>query len=140
MRLRGGTPPRARERISAAAATAPLSSLLILFSSAPALRATFHPCSGLHSPYRRVAARSHVRSNQMVYRGEDLDLRTPQMGIALGRDLAGGGSGEPAANGTRVRTGAARSLPIWVDGTVLACCNQAYEIAGAHRAGEVRPE
>jgi hypothetical protein len=76
----------------------------------------------------------------MVYRGEDLDLRTPQMGIALGRDLAGGGSGEPAANGTRVRTGAARSLPIWVDGTVLACCNQAYEIAGAHRAGEVRSE
>ena len=42
----------------------------------------------------------------MVYRGEDLDLRTPQMGMALGRDLARGGSGEPAANGTHVRTGA----------------------------------
>ena len=61
-------------------------------------------------------------------------------GLHLGRDLAGGGSGEPAANGTRGRTGAARSLPIWVDGTVLACCNHAYEIAGAHRAGEVRSE
>lgn len=77
----------------------------------------------------------------MAYRGEDLDLRTPRTGIALDGDLAGG-SGEPLANGARGRAvnGMGRSSPIWVDATVLACCNHAYEIAAAHRASEVRPE
>jgi len=59
----------------------------------------------------------------MSYRGEDLDLRTPQ---TLG-------TGDVGAMG-------ARSGPIWVDDTVLACTNHAFDIALAHRAGEVRLE
>ncbi|MEZ5899860.1 MAG: Clp protease [Hyphomicrobiaceae bacterium] len=59
----------------------------------------------------------------MTYRGEDLDLRTPQ---TLG-------TGDVGAMG-------ARSGPIWVDDTVLACSNHAFDIALAHRAGEVRLE
>ncbi len=59
----------------------------------------------------------------MNYRGEDLDLRTPQ---TLG-------AGEAGSTG-------ARSGPIWVDDTVLACTNHAFDVALAHRAGEVRLE
>jgi ClpA/ClpB-like protein len=74
----------------------------------------------------------------MGYRGEDLDLRTPRVGGGLHDEVPG----PPAANGWRARSGlgTSRSLPIWVDAMVLACCNHAYEIAVAHRAAEVRPE
>jgi hypothetical protein len=77
----------------------------------------------------------------MAYRGEDLDLRTPRTGMALDGDLAGG-PGASLVNGARGRggSGPGRSSPIWVDATVLACCNHAYEIAAAHRASEVRTE
>jgi hypothetical protein len=44
---------------------------------------------------------------------------------------------QAAQNGKR---GAYRSGPILVDETVLACCNLAYDVAVAHRAGEVRIE
>ena len=74
----------------------------------------------------------------MVYRARISTCARRKWGLHWGA-ISPAGSGEPAANGTHGRTGAARSLPIWVDGTVLACCNHAYEIAGAHRAGEVRP-
>ncbi len=70
----------------------------------------------------------------MGYRGEDLDLRTPQTWSATPADLAG--SAEPGVYGMRsTRTG-----PIWVDDTVLACANHAFDVALAHRAGEVRLE
>jgi hypothetical protein len=69
----------------------------------------------------------------MSYRGEDLDLRTPQMGhrpaIEHGTD-----------GGLRGRGYGSRSEPIWVDETVLACCNLAYDLAVTHRSGEVRIE
>lgn len=65
----------------------------------------------------------------MSYRGEDLDLRTPQNWSAGASDLA--------SDSTR---GALRSGPIWVDDTVLACTNHAFDVALAHRAGEVRLE
>lgn len=65
----------------------------------------------------------------MSYRGEDLDLRTPQTGSVSAS------SAETAS--TR---GISRSGPIWVDDTVLACSNHAFDVALAHRAGEVRLE
>ncbi len=66
----------------------------------------------------------------MVYRGEDLDLRTPQTAGAPATEAAGEG-------GVR---GGYRNGPILVDDVVLACSNHAYDIALAHRAGEVRVE
>ena len=73
----------------------------------------------------------------MGYRGEDLDLRTPQTWSATPTDLAGTGDAKSAPNGPR---GAYRNGPIWVDDTVLACSNHAFDVALAHRAGEVRLE
>ena len=75
----------------------------------------------------------------MGYRGHDLDLRTPQ----TWRDAPG----DPASMG-KALNGPARGrgyqsdqeIPIWVDDTVLACCNHAYDVALAHRSGEVRVE
>ena len=73
----------------------------------------------------------------MGYRGEDLDLRTPQTWSATPTDLAGTGDAKSQSNGPR---GAYRNGPIWVDDTVLACSNHAFDVALAHRAGEVRLE
>lgn len=65
----------------------------------------------------------------MGYRGEDLDLYTPQTW----------GTGEAPVE--RARRGAAgRPGPLWVDEVVLACCNHAFDVASAHRAEEVRIE
>ncbi len=73
----------------------------------------------------------------MGYRGEDLDLRTPQTWSATPTDLAGVSDAKSSSNGPR---GAFRNGPIWVDDTVLACSNHAFDVALAHRAGEVRLE
>ena len=73
----------------------------------------------------------------MRYRGDDLDLRTPQ---AAPSDLAIQHGGEVFAPPSRPRGPNARSGPIWVDQTALDCCNHAFEIASAHRALEVRLE
>lgn len=70
----------------------------------------------------------------MAYHGEDLDLRTSQT-WAPGEVIQ---PGEAAlSNGKR---GSHLAGPVLVDDTVLACFNQAYDIAAAHRAGEVRVE
>ncbi|WP_423414267.1 Clp protease [Hyphomicrobium sp. B1] len=70
----------------------------------------------------------------MAYHGEDLDLRTSQTWtpseVILPADAA-------LSNGKR---GSLLAGPVLVDDTVLACFNQAYDIAAAHRAGEVRVE
>lgn len=66
----------------------------------------------------------------MSYRGEDLDLRTQQSWGSQGKDPAG--DQEPR--------GPSRNGPMWVDDTVLACANHAFDVALAHRAGEVRLE
>ena len=79
----------------------------------------------------------------MGYRGEDLDLRTPQTWSATPSDLAGWSQGDPGAGAGRMRSGSygiPRHAPIWVDETVLACCNHAFDVALAHRSGEVRVE
>jgi hypothetical protein len=76
----------------------------------------------------------------MAYRGDDLDLRIPQ---AAPGDLA---ITQPPVMGDlfsasqRSRSGTQRAAPIWVDDTVLDCCNHAYDVASAHRAAEVRIE
>ncbi len=72
----------------------------------------------------------------MSYRGGDLDLRTPQSRSGSER-----GTFEPPLNGPRDfdDAGDARSA-IWVDDTLMACCNHAYDVAMAHRSGDVRIE
>ena len=77
----------------------------------------------------------------MGYRGEDLDLRTPQTWSATPADLAGWTQAE--TNAMRGRPGSyalPRGGPIWVDETVLACCNHAFDQALLNRASEVRLE
>lgn len=64
----------------------------------------------------------------MSYRGEDLDLKVPP-GRLRG---ALGGASEVALGGTSSAT------TLWVDETVLACCNNAFDLALAYGAGEVR--
>lgn len=71
----------------------------------------------------------------MAYHGEDLDLRTPQTWASAPADAIA--AGEPTSNGKR---GAFQTGAVLVDDAVLACFNQAYDIASAHRAGEVRIE
>lgn len=74
----------------------------------------------------------------MGYRGQDLDLRTPQTWRAAPTDLEDTGQ---FLNGPRTRSGfASDEVPIWVDETLLACCNHAFDVALAHRAAEVRVE
>lgn len=75
----------------------------------------------------------------MAYRGDDLDLRTPQ---STPGDFVISQPGEPfiASSRSRPTASSARSAPIWVDETLLDCCNHAYDIAAAHRAAEVRLE
>lgn len=72
------------------------------------------------------------------YRGDDLDLRTPQSHP----ERVDVGNWRDADNGTRGRAhhGGALNGPIVVDETVLACCNHAFDVALAHGAGEVRLE
>ncbi|MFM2423118.1 MAG: hypothetical protein RL291_1648, partial [Pseudomonadota bacterium] len=67
----------------------------------------------------------------MAYRGEDLDLRSPSG--RMPRDTYG--TTDIGLNGSRSRGGA-----VYVDDTVLACCNHAHDIAQAHGAHEVRLE
>ena len=76
----------------------------------------------------------------MGYRGQDLDLRTPQTwrdAPSEPSDAVKGLSNGPARG--RSSSGA-EEIPIWVDDTVLACCNHAFDVALAHRSSEVRVE
>lgn len=72
----------------------------------------------------------------MAYHGEDLDLRTSQTWSPASGDFTSP-SEAALANGKR---GTLLAGPVLVDETVLACFNQAYDIASAHRATEVRIE
>ncbi len=76
----------------------------------------------------------------MGYRGEDLDLRTPQTWTAVPADTLGGSSGETQRVRPMLQQGLGRSGPIWVDDVVLACSNHAFDVALAHRSSEVRLE
>jgi predicted nucleic acid-binding Zn-ribbon protein len=68
------------------------------------------------------------------YRGEDLDLRTPQTWTATSVET------DPLRGRSLLQQGSARNGPIWVDDIVLAVCNHAFDVALAHRSGEVRLE
>lgn len=76
----------------------------------------------------------------MGYRGHDLDLRTPQ----TWREMPGGPQeGAKGLNSAPMRGRGYTDedeIPIWVDDTVLACCNHAFDVALAHRSSEVRVE
>jgi len=76
----------------------------------------------------------------MAYHGDDMDLRTPQTWSIPPADLAG--PPDVYTNGGRIRSGPGfnRPSPIFVDDIVLACSNHAFDVAVAHRAGEVRLE
>jgi hypothetical protein len=69
----------------------------------------------------------------MAYRGEDLDLRIPPGNVQADRHAAPGG-GLPAA------LGGSRDATLWIDEPLLACCNNAFDLALAHGAAEVRLE
>ena len=73
----------------------------------------------------------------MGYRGEDLDLRTPQTWSTSQADLASASETQPGLNGQR---SSYRASPLLVDDTVLTCANHAFDVALAHRSGEVRLE
>ena len=73
----------------------------------------------------------------MGYRGDDLDIRTPQTWRAT---AAAPVHPAPAAQAGGGRGTVQQSGPIWVDETVLAACNHAFDVALAHRSGEVRLE
>ncbi len=81
----------------------------------------------------------------MVYRGGDLELRTPQglpaSGRGTARETEGGANGWRSLSDDRADHRPPQeepAEPIWVDDIVMDCCNQAFELASAHRAGEVR--
>lgn len=79
----------------------------------------------------------------MAYRGMDLDLRTP----VRPRSARDPGVEADPIEGLNVRrarvqaySGARPADPIWVDDTVLACSNHAFDVALAHGSAEVRLE
>jgi hypothetical protein len=82
--------------------------------------------------------------DDMAYKGDDLDLRAPQ-GASQGTYAGYGGTESDVAR-SRTRTngqyqnGTHRSPALYVDETLLACCNHAYDIASANGAREVMIE
>jgi flagellar hook-basal body complex protein FliE len=75
----------------------------------------------------------------MAYRGEDLDIRLGQ-GRTVRPGYGAGADDSPQLNGWRSRSPNGRSDPLYVDETVLACSNHAYDVAHAHGSSEVRLE
>ena len=74
------------------------------------------------------------------YRGPDLDLRTARTWSATSTDLMSGFEVPAASPQQGARVQGHRGGPIWVDETVLAAANHAFEVALAHGAREVRLE
>jgi hypothetical protein len=70
----------------------------------------------------------------MAYRGEDLDLRVP-LGTAQGGSPSAIGAGAIPAP-----FGGPREATLWIDEPLLACCNNAFDLALAHGATDVRLE
>jgi hypothetical protein len=68
----------------------------------------------------------------MLYRGNDLDLRVD------GADGPRGSAGDDRANGALPVPAGEAANAIRVDEAVMACCNDAYDAAAFHRAGEIR--
>jgi hypothetical protein len=73
----------------------------------------------------------------MAYKGTDLDLRTPRPAT---NEITAAAPSERAANGGTARFAAGAAGPIFVDATLLASCNRAYDIARFHASPDVRLE
>lgn len=69
----------------------------------------------------------------MSYRGDDLDLK-----VRPGRQRAATGTGDAPSHAPDAPLRATSDATLWVDETVLACCNNAFDLALAYGAGEVR--
>jgi hypothetical protein len=80
----------------------------------------------------------------MDYRGQDLDLRTSRWSASStepsGWREAAPPTPQPVQPAPAVRPPSQRSGPIWVDETLLASANHAYDVALAYRSAEVRLE
>jgi hypothetical protein len=80
----------------------------------------------------------------MDYRGPDLDLRTSRWSAASTDPSSWREANVPPtpqpAPAAPARQPSQRSSPIWVDETLLACANHAYDVALAYRSAEVRLE
>jgi len=77
----------------------------------------------------------------MGYRGHDLDLRTPAWReVEPARQETGNEVADREDGDVLYGYQAGHEMPIWVDETVLACCNHAFDVALAHRSAEVRVE
>jgi ClpA/ClpB-like protein len=84
----------------------------------------------------------------MDYRGQDLDLRTSRWSASStepsGWREAAPPTPQPVHSAPQPalapRPTTQRSGPIWVDETLLACANHAYDVALAYRSAEVRLE
>jgi hypothetical protein len=75
----------------------------------------------------------------MQYKGDDLDLRVPNVRVKRETREILSTDYDAAANGrvSRAVYSSSANGPIWVDEVVLQCCNYAYDMAAAHAAGEV---
>lgn len=74
----------------------------------------------------------------MQYKGEDLDLRVPH--VRASRDFYASDFESGIGNGRWSRApsfGIGNGEPLWVDETLLACCNYAFDVAQANGAAEV---
>ena len=77
----------------------------------------------------------------MSFKGEDLDIRVPQVSLSSERGMPSDVEAALAANGSRFRTRpGAKATTVWVDEVLMQCSNHAYEVAGAHGAPEVMVE
>ncbi len=83
----------------------------------------------------------------MDYRGQDLDLRTSRWSASSTEPSSWREAAPPtpqqvqsAPQPLAPRAAVQRSSPIWVDETLLACANHAYDVALAYRSAEVRLE
>ncbi len=74
----------------------------------------------------------------MDYRGQDLDLRTARWSAASTEPSSWREAAPQPAQSARPAP--SRTSPIWVDETLLACANQAFDVALAYRSAEVRLE
>ncbi|MFM9939841.1 MAG: Clp protease N-terminal domain-containing protein [Hyphomicrobiaceae bacterium] len=75
----------------------------------------------------------------MQYKGDDMDLRVPHARTPR-ESYPGSDLDQPYTNGRWRPAGSATPEPLWVDETVLACCNTAFDMAMAHGSSEVELE
>jgi tetrahydromethanopterin S-methyltransferase subunit B len=73
----------------------------------------------------------------VAYRGGDLPLRTPRSQSGAREPVLDGQIMPPGPDWLATAMSDVEDAPVLVDQTVLACCNQAFELALAHRSADV---